>query len=540
MKLKLRIKSAVCGIVCLIVLFALLPGLVLTAQEGNSSDPEAVSAGEAVTSDSGAAVPDETPAPVDAGAVDAPGAAVPDETPVPADAGAVDASGAAFPETEAAPVDEANSAAPAVKAPDEKQLNILRYGTETEIAALIQTLKTGKDPSLDAELIQLVQVSKNKTILSGIFSFFGEMEKPGLEERATRVIRERNDEANETVQAAVDYLGKIKFAGAVPVLEELINSGESRFLNAAIRALGRAGRGEETGGGTAQYLLKYYDEGNPNSEDQREIIVALGEAGAAEAVPFLSDLIRNSEARMVLRMAALDAMAKIGDPAGLDAVIEAVSASDPNVRSSAIAALGPFPGDAADKAILDGFRDSYYRTRIGAAAAAGKRKLEVAVPYLRFRAENDDVPAAKDEAIKALGAIGNSEAMAILDSLFSERKNSDRVRILAGEMLLLNDAPGRAPIVIAELEDAKNRKQTPLYNGFLRILGPSLSPSLEDLAKRFLASGTVIEKSYALDMTVNNEFRGLADDVRQLLDEKKNGASLSRKARSALDKLGLE
>jgi hypothetical protein len=294
------------------------------------------------------------------------------------------------------------------------------------------------------------------------------------------------------------------------------------------------------GQGPAQYLLRYYDEGNPNNEDQREIIVALGEAGSAGAVPFLSDLIRNSEARMVLRMAALDAMAKIGDPAGLDAVIEAVSASDPNVRASAIAALGPFSGDAADKAILDGFRDSYYRTRIGAAAAAGKRKLEAAVPYLRFRAENDDVPAAKDEAIKALGAIGSSDAMAILDSLFSEHKNSDRVRILAGEMLLLNDAPGWASKVIAELEDAKNRKQTPLYNGFLRILGPSLSPSLEDLAKRFFASGTVIEKSYALDMTVNNEFRGLAEDVRQLLDEKKNGASLARKARSTLDKLGLD
>jgi HEAT repeat protein len=491
-------------------LLVTLPGPALQAQEENPSDSEAVSDSTADTGDFDALAEFE-----DAAVKDESGPAVPDET-------------------------AAQVAAPAVKAPDEKQLNVLRYGTETEIAALVQTLKTGKDSSLDAELIRLVQVSKNKTILLGIFSFFGETEKPGLEERAMRVIRERDDEANETILAAVDYLGKVKSAEAVPVLEELINSGESRFLNAAIRALGRAGRGGEAGGDTAQYLLKYYDEGNPNNEDQREIIVALGEAGSAEAVPFLSDLIRNSEARMVLRMAALDAMAKIGDPAGLDAIIEAVSASDPNVRSSAIAALGPFAGEAADKAILDGFRDSYYRTRIGAAAAAGKRKLEAAVPYLRFRAENDDVPAARDEAIKALGAIGNSEAMAILDSLFAERKNSDQVRILAGEMLLLNNAPEWASKVIAELEDAKNRKQSSLYNGFLRILGPSLSPSLEGLAKLFLASGTVIEKSYALDMTVNNEFRSLAEDVRRLLDEKKNGASLARKARNTLDKLGLE
>ena len=238
-------------------------------------------------------------------------------------------------------------------------------------------------------------------------------------------------------------------------------------------------------------------------------------------------------------MAALDAMAKIGDSAGLDAIIEAVSSTDPNVRSSAITALGPFPGDAADKAILEGFRDSYYRTRIGAASAAGKRKLEAAVPYLRYRAENDDVPAAKDEAIKALGAIGSGDALSILDGLFSERKNADRVRILAGEMLLQNAPAAFAKKVIAELDEAGAKKQAALYNGFLRILGAAKDPALESLARRFLASGTVIEKSYALDITANNEFSSLVEDIKPLLDEKKSGASIARKARATLDKLGL-
>jgi HEAT repeat protein len=238
-------------------------------------------------------------------------------------------------------------------------------------------------------------------------------------------------------------------------------------------------------------------------------------------------------------MAALDAIAKIGDDESLDAVIEAVSSTDPNVRSSAVAALGPFSGEAVDNAILEGFRDSYFRTRIGAALAAGKRRMENATPYLRYRAENDDVPAVKDEAIKALGAINSSEAMNILDSLFSERKNTDRVRIMAADMLLQNNADAYGSRVFVEMEDAQSKNQTPLYNGFVRAMGTAKAGSMESLVLRFIAGG-VVEKSLALDIILNNEFRGFADEIRSLLDEKKHGASIARKAKSTLEKLSLD
>ena len=439
-----------------------------------------------------------------------------------------------------------------VKTIEEQRLDTLRFGTETEIASLIQAIKNEKVTYLDTELIDIAQNTRNRNILSGIFSFFGDMEKKGLEERAIRAVAERDQEANESVIAAVDYLGRVRYGKATASLEELINSGETRLLNNAIRALGRAGRGEDTdpdngdlangdlANSTAFYLLDYYNNRNPGEENKREIITALGETGSKTAVGFLSDLVKNSDERAVLRMAALDSISKIADSGGLDAVIEAVSSTDPNVRAAAIAALGPFTGEAAEKAILEGFRDSYYRTRIGAAQAAGKRKLESSVPFLQYRAEKDDVPAVKDEAIKALGAINSAESMAILDSLFSERKSSDRVRILAADMLLKNDADKFGKRVEIELEEAKNKKLTPLYNGFIRVLTTAKSPTLEDLARRFISGGGVIEKSLALDLVLNNGFVNFADEIRELLDEKKNGASLARKAKSTLEKLGLD
>jgi hypothetical protein len=189
-----------------------------------------------------------------------------------------------------------------------------------------------------------------------------------------------------------------------------------------------------------------------------------------------------------------------------------------------------------DKAILEAFRDSYYRTRIGAAQAARKRRLEDAVPYLEVRVERDDVPAVKEEAVRALGAIGSGKAVEILEKFFNEPKYSDRIRILAGNMLMDNDADKYADKLILELDNAKKASQTALYNGLLKVLGESKTGKLESAARRFLESGGVTEKSYALDMAVNNNFRGFSQEIKALTEDK--NAGLARKAKVTLEKLG--
>lgn len=431
---------------------------------------------------------------------------------------------------------------PSQKPLEEQRLDIIRYGTETEITALIKTLKDEKAYYLNDELAQIMETTRNRNILAGIFSFFGEQNKTGLEGRAIRVIEERDNEANDTVLAAVNYLGTVKAPEGRMPLETLLNEGESRFAGAAFRALGQIGgalskEDKEAGDGVAEYLMNYYTDRSPGEESRREIIAALGETASHEGVPFLAELAVNSEERAGLQITALEALSKIGDNRGLDAILEAVSSNDPNVRSAAVTALGPFTGKEVDDAILEAFRDPYYRTRIGAARAAKDRKLTQAVSFLRYRAEQDEVPAVKDDAVRALGAIANEEAMAVLESLFGEKKNGDRIRILAAEMLMQNNGDAYASKLIAALDDAKRSNQTSLYNGFLRIIGGSKAAALEDLARRFFASGGVVEKSYALDITALNEFRGLAGEVRSLSDPK--NSNLSRKAQETLKKLGL-
>jgi HEAT repeat protein len=437
-----------------------------------------------------------------------------------------------------APLFPQEEAAKPVKTVEEQRLDTLRYGTETEIAALIQTLKTEKAEYLDGELITLAGSTRNRNILAGLFAFFAEREKGGLEERALRALEDRDDEAPEAVLGALDYLGKLKAARALDTLQNIIDGEERRYMAAAFRALGRAGSADGAAGReAAEYLVDFYRNRNPADDQRREIISALGETRSPSGVEFLGELVKNEDERAPLRIAALESLAKIGDPGGLEPVLAGVSAGDPNIRAAAVAALGPFSGAGVEEALTEAFRDSFWRTRHSAASAARERRLPRAIPYLRYRAENDEVPQVREESIRALGAIGGGEALEILSALCLERKNSDRVRIAAGEALIQND-PGRyAEALIAELEDAKKRNQTALYNGLLRDLGGAKTPRVEDFTRRLLASGGVIERSYALDMAAANGFSSLAAEIRALTDEK-NG-SLSRKAILTLEKLGL-
>jgi HEAT repeat protein len=362
------------------------------------------------------------------------------------------------------------------KAQTEKRRDIIRYGTDSEIAALIGTLRSEKSGDFDDDLVGIAEDTNNNAILIAHFSFFADREQAGLENRALALLENDTgirqgaaDTRNDVVLGAIDYLGKMKNAEAAGTLVSILDGESGPFTASAIRAYGRIAAAADSDE-AADYLIAYYHEREPAGETQREIIVAMGETGSKNATAFLVELIDNQEERYVLRMAALDAAAKIGDEAAKEAVVNAVLANDPNVRSSAVAALGAFDGDDVEKAVLDAFRDSFFRTRLGACAAAGKRKLAAAIPYLRYRALNDEAAAVRDEAVKALGAIGSSAALGVLDEIFENERNPDRVRSLAAEMLVKQNPGASTAKITAALEDAKKKNRAALAAGLERAL----------------------------------------------------------------------
>ena len=417
----------------------------------------------------------------------------------------------------------------------------IRYGTDTEITSLIQALRNERADYLDDELAEIAKTSRNHRILTGVFNFFGEREKKGLEERAIKAVDQRVDEANETVLSAIDYLVRVRYADSVPVLLELIDTEERRFLNNGIRALGRAASADKkTADDAADFLIDYYSNREQVADSRRELITAIGATGSTKGIEFLSEIAVNEDERVPLRIAAIESLSKIGAPECLDAIVACVNTNDPNVRSTAVGALGPFSGEAVDRAILDAFRDSYYRTRIAAVQASRDRKLEAAVPYLKFRAERDEIPNVREEALRALGIIANREAIETLEALFYDRRNSDRIRIVSADMMMKNAPTRNVSRLIAEIDEAKRRNQTALYNGLLRPLGECViegdKTDLINITRRFFQSGAATEKLYALDIIANNNLSGFDSEINALAADRNEG--IARRARQTQDRLG--
>jgi HEAT repeat protein len=146
----------------------------------------------------------------------------------------------------------------------------------------------------------------------------------------------------------------------------------------------------------------------------------------------------------------------------LDTVLNAVQSADASLRAAAVEALGSFDDKKADAAIIDGFRDSFFRTRLAAVKAAGKKNLDDAIPYLRYRAINDDAASVRDEAINVLGGMNKTEANNILLSILDDTTINDKIRIGCAQSLLKSDSDKYCDHVIELLDEAKQKRYNTL------------------------------------------------------------------------------
>jgi HEAT repeat protein len=416
----------------------------------------------------------------------------------------------------------------------------VNYGTDNEIAELIKKLRADGIDYLDVDMISLAEKTKNQNILTGIFSFFNEREKKGLEKTALLILGGRENETPQKINAALLYLGTVKEKEAIPVIMEIIEQDDIRFHNAAIKALGKIhySEAEEADNGGAadltEILIDYYNKRSPGGDTREAVIFALG-SGGKDALPFLTGIINGEDQSVTVRMAALEAAGRIKNDGALDVIIASAASSDPNIRFAAVDALGNFSGERVDAAILEGFRDTYFKTRLAAARAAKIRRQKNAVPYLRYRAEKDEAAAVREEAVLALGAMGDAQTDALLFELLGNGKINDGLRSLCAGMLVKNNADEYAEKIIAALNDAKAKKQTNLYNSLLKVLSAAKTDKVENLTAALFASKDVTEKFYALDMTANNRFTAFRDEVEKLTKEK--NTSLSERAKRTLEKL---
>lgn len=392
-----------------------------------------------------------------------------------------------------------------------KRRDTLRYGIESEITDLLKTLLSEKEGRFNDDVLALLRSSRNNKMRISILDFFGGLEWKGAEGDAVDLLaaRDRNDQA--LVASALSYLAQIRSKSALEYAPAIMKDEDKKLLPGVIKLIGRAGGGEE------EALLLAWMETDAATDDLKQSAMrALGDLGSRKAVEKLRKIAEDGQQGKATRMAACDALGKIGDPAAIPSLVIAVNGDDPNVKASAITALASFKDAEALSAIQAALRDSVATVRIAACKACATLRLEEAVPAIVYKASNDPEKAVKTEAMKSLADIGGSESFRFLRTYLENAKNDTSLRILAFGLLLRKDSSS-VDVLLARLVAESKEKDRSVYTAFVREIANSQeTPWALPLVRVVLADSDYLIRVGGLEWAKRNKIPAIKPDLEQL------------------------
>ena len=134
----------------------------------------------------------------------------------------------------------------------EKRRDVIRYGLESDVTALVQTLQDTKDDSCNADLADVFKRTKSPTLKESILAFFASQKDPALKDYALSLLADPYEATRSTVLSVLSYVQAIQLGEAAPAVRKILEGDNADYRVKAITTLGKIGSTED-----ASYLLKY-------------------------------------------------------------------------------------------------------------------------------------------------------------------------------------------------------------------------------------------------------------------------------------------
>ncbi len=425
---------------------------------------------------------------------------------------------------------------PSQETDESKQRDILRFGLEDEISALIQTFQNDSITAFNADLTELFKKTKSMAVRESIISLFTAQKNDSLKDFALLVLENPFDYKASLVQDVLSYAAEIKLADASSLIRKILESEQTQYRDRAILALGKIGKTED-----AVYLFDYLDGEIAGDEKQRLIIrqnvmTSLGELKSVETWDRLVAIVQDNEENAVIRATAASAISKMEKAEAVPILAALYEDTDPILRTAAINGLGNFNTPDSVSVILESFKDSYYKVRLEAISAAQKNKFGEAVPYILYRAKNDPVENVKFKSLEALGSLNDGPSNSWLSSVFNDPKTVEKVRVKVASVLMLNNFDLIYPDVEKLMQQTLlDDKKTWLRYELGKIVAKTENQRTYAIASAYLAHKDTLTRNIGLDMYEKNKYGELRSTVEALAADEKQGA-LSRRAKKILDK----
>ncbi len=391
----------------------------------------------------------------------------------------------------------------------------LRYGIDTEILDAIKAISDAKEQGLNAELNELLSVSRNMKVRSAVMNYFSDMKYKEGEASALALLKEWESSPDELVVACIRYLESIGSSEALPLLRDIMEKGEQGPASRAIQALGTLGREED-----ADLLVKNFENPEFNASLKPQIVLALGEIKAAASFQPLVDIVQNRDEDPTLRRYACDALGKLGNADAIPVLEKAYQEEEPLLQSYAISALGRFKEQPQVVPLLtEALKNSNWRVRLQAVQSLARKDGESAVAHLIFRAQKDAVKQIQTEAMKTLGEIGTGAAFAFLKETFGDAKASADKRETALIVLIEKNLDDSFDLIQKIISEEWGKKDSKFLEAIANRLSFAVSARLEPVFKRFLDHSSITMKIYGIRGIRKNRFEGLKGKLEELSKE---------------------
>ncbi len=441
----------------------------------------------------------------------------------------------------------AQSSAPASSSPSDTLLAqwraTLKYGINSEIVDLIDSLKQRNDDSLNKDLVTTFSSTYDDKVRSAILDLYSTLSYSGAE-AAVRAYLDTKPDNTDLEIASISYLSRTvehPSKETVSLLESFVDNPTEAVSNAAVRGLGAVA---DRNGPTAydfssleKVLLDHLAKNDLSETSMGDAILTLGDLKAEKALEPLLSVLGDTTQPPVLRQYAADSLGKIGDPKAIPALTELIRSSNAYLRAYGVSALGRFNTKDSADAMSAALRDSAAGVRIAALQGVARNHLAGETAAVIYKAEHDPDIHVRTEAIKTLGALGTSDGWKLLQKLMEQNGASLDLRTAALRQLVENDLRGSIDSFkkVIQTEWASRDKHMLYATG--EALSKTKSPLLSGLYELLLSHPDYIVQIYGLRGIALNRMTGLRASVEKLRGEHAP-AILGREVDRALQTLG--
>ncbi len=315
----------------------------------------------------------------------------------------------------------------------------------------------------------------------------------------------------------------------LPRLLEALRSSDQAMFHMGLRTA-RELRGRPVTEALAAELLR------TPPERQSALLLALTDRDDPAVWPAVVGAVKQGSRS--LRLVAIAALERRADVASVPALLEAAVASDAEVSKAALATLARLPGKAYDDALAGQFAGASGPTRRALVELAGRRRLAATVPEL-FNAANASDPELRSAGIEALGETVSAADLGRLADLLVKASADDDVEAvetaLDSACTRLTDKPACAEPLLARLSAANPAARAAL----LRVLGTVGTPNALAAVRTSLTHGDKSVRDAAFrvlaDWPESTAVAALTDVIRAPADDTQRTLAL----RGAVRLLGL-